>query len=127
MANELLETGIELPGGGKVVVIIGLFCSDDDSSSRRVLRGTNDGGKMANWIGDPQFAADPGHRKKCLVKKWWAQKIPARVINYVSKCFMAAVRQGIVGDDLPTHLRRMSAALEHVRGVHINCAEFRGK
>ena len=56
--------------------IMGSIISDDDSVMRAHLKHVNDTdpkhkGKLPIWIHEPEFLADPGHRKKSVSKKFY--------------------------------------------------------
>ena len=105
--------------------------SDDDSVMRahcKYRRSTNkkDKGKLPLWIKEPEFKADPGHRKKTVAKKFYAlanstvdvSRVTSDMAKRLKKNWGYMIRQGKMMNDVDKYKDSAKAVLQHMYNTH---------
>ena len=110
-----------------------VIISDDDNVMRAHLRhenndDPNDKGKLPIWIYEPDFLADPGHRKKAVAKHFYALANQPVSKSRVSKDMAKRLKKNwgymIIqnrGKTMDEFIKSAKAPLEHMFNDHTFC------
>ena len=130
----ILEMAVEAPTRGFVMDWI---VSDDDSVMRAHLKhnkggGTKDKGKLPIWICEPDFMADPGHRKKVVASKFYklamapvaVSRVTSAMAKRLKKNWGYMIRQGKHLENVDEFTLMAKAVVEHMFNNHAYCGEW---
>jgi hypothetical protein len=111
--------------GASVCIII----SDDDSNAQAKAQNVTDGGVLPDGIEEPQFLADPSHRKRVFARHIYNLANAPVKINSVTKnlaahlkyCYGACIKRyrHLTTEELSK--KSTYNILEHVCGCHQGC------
>jgi hypothetical protein len=102
--------------------------SDDDSNGRAKARHINKGGKLLETVEEPEFLADPSHRKRVFARAIYnlasapvkTSRVTKGLAGHLKYCYGACVKRNrhLKAEELS---EKVANILEHVCNNHISC------
>ena len=94
--------------------------------------GAKDKGKLPIWICEPDFMADPGHRKKVVASKFYklamapvaVSRVTSAMAKRLKKNWGYMIRQGKHLEDVDEFILMAKAGVEHMFNNHVYCGEW---
>jgi hypothetical protein len=115
-AEALVAMLQRAPEKNKISICI--IISDDDSNGRAKARYINKGGKLLETVEEPEFLAEPSHRKRVFARAIY--RVTKGLAGHLKYCYGACVKQNrhLKAEELS---EKVSNILEHVCNNYVSC------